>query len=53
MCYVQVALDVARGLHFLHSSGVIHRCSKPHRCHRDMPHLWRRAVASVKTAACI
>jgi hypothetical protein len=24
--FVQVALDIARGLHFLHSSGVIHRC---------------------------
>jgi hypothetical protein len=27
---VQVALDIARGLHFLHSSGVIHRCDSPH-----------------------
>ena len=26
--HAQVALDVARGLHFLHSSGVIHRCSR-------------------------
>ena len=22
----QIALDIARGLHFLHMSGVIHRC---------------------------
>ena len=26
---VQVALDIARGLHFLHSSGVIHRYRMP------------------------
>ncbi len=25
----QIALDIARGLHFLHTSGVIHRCWSP------------------------
>ena len=48
MCHLQVALDVARGLHFLHSSGVIHRCSKPHlwmsaSCHTS----WSCVVALV------
>lgn len=25
----EVAIDIARGLHFLHSAGVVHRCCHP------------------------